>query len=107
MPRTTKNGNGRRSHGDLQDIRKDLDSLKTDIVALSQSLQADGQHHARAISKQALSRIEERIAEMENIGAEQFHRVEDHIREKPGQSMALAFAAGVALSYLTGWRDHI
>lgn len=78
---------------ELQEIREDFSSLKSDAATLARDLRTNG----GIILKDGVSRVKD-------AGLGSFRRVEDHVKHKPGQSIALAFCAGLILSYLAGGR---
>lgn len=84
----------------LRDIKTDLTVLKDDATAtlkdaalLAQSLKNQGGNIAR-----------DGVSQLKAVGQDEFQRVEERIRSKPGQSVALAFCAGLVFSYLLGSR---
>lgn len=80
---------------ELQELRQDINSLKTDAVTLAHDLRANG----GIIFKDGINRVKD-------AGRGSFRRVEDRVKDKPGQSIALAFCAGLILSYLAGGRHR-
>ncbi|MGZ9097055.1 MAG: hypothetical protein ACXW30_02015 [Micavibrio sp.] len=78
---------------EIQDIKDDLQSLRSNVVTLAQDIKNGGGAVAR-----------EGVDHLKSIGQYEFQKVEDHVREKPGQSLALAFCAGLVFSYLIGGR---
>lgn len=78
---------------EIQDIKEDLQSLKSNVVMLAQDIRNGGGAVAR-----------ESIDHLKSVGKYEFQRVEERVREKPGQSLAIAFCAGLVFSYLVGGR---
>lgn len=89
------------TYPEINDIRHDLDSLKTNVVELTKRITAQGTVQAEHLKDAAYTRLT-------HLGEEsltQFKHLEDQIRAKPGQSVAIAFAAGVVASLLLGRRS--
>lgn len=76
---------------EIREIREDLRSLKTNVITLAHDIKQGGGVVAR-----------DGIDHLRAAGRNEFQRVEDHVREKPGQSIVLAFCAGLAFSVLMG-----
>lgn len=74
---------------EIEDIKEDLQSLKSNVVTLAQDIKNGG----GAVARDSLDHLKA-------VGQEGFDKIENRVREKPGQSLALAFCAGLALSYL-------
>lgn len=78
---------------EIQEIREDLRSLRTNVVTLAHDIR----HGGGAVARDGLGQL--RAASQS-----EFAKIEDHVREKPGQSMVLAFCAGLAFSAIFGSR---
>lgn len=74
---------------DLDHIREDIDSLRHNVVALSKTMR-----HEMA------DKASSRIGEWEQKGREALETVEEDVRQKPMQSVLIAFGAGLLLSAL-------
>ena len=74
---------------EIQTIKDDLSCLKDDTVTLARDIKGKGGRVAR-----------DGIDQLMTAGEDQFHRVEERVKERPGQSMLLAFAAGLFASYV-------
>ena len=70
-------------------IKDDLASLKDDTMTLAQDIRG----HGGAAVREGLDRLR-------SSGRDEFHRVEKYVSEKPGQSILLAFGAGLIASYI-------
>jgi ElaB/YqjD/DUF883 family membrane-anchored ribosome-binding protein len=89
------------------DLQAQLDALRSEIASLAASLQADGKKMAGAIKDRAEGLTEEAKvrarATLKDIQTET-DRIEDKIeaqvREKPLQSVLLAFGLGLVVSVL-------
>lgn len=84
----------------FSDLRSDLNVLKDDAAttlhdaaALAKTLKGE----SRAIARDG-------IKNLKTAGENEFHRMEERVRERPGQSVALAFCAGLMFSYILGRR---
>jgi hypothetical protein len=78
---------------EIQEIKEDLRSLKSNVITLANDIKHGGSVVAR-----------DGLGHLRAAGQSEFQRIEDHVREKPGQSMVLAFCAGLAFSVLLGSR---
>ncbi len=78
---------------EMQEIKEDLRSLKTNVVTLAHDIRDGG----GAVAKDSLWHL--RAA-----GQDEFRRMEERVREKPAQSVVIAFCAGLALSVFLGAR---
>lgn len=85
---------------ELDNIREDLESLKTNVVELTRHVQENGYEKTVELSNMALKQI----ADLKKRGQREYTKVERSIKAKPGQSLAIAFAVGIAASYLLGRR---
>ncbi len=88
--------NKKSSYSEIDDIREDLDSLKTNVIELTKHVKQDGVIHTSELK----DTISDRWSQLQASGREKYKNVESRIKEKPGQSMAVAFAAGLAASVL-------
>jgi ElaB/YqjD/DUF883 family membrane-anchored ribosome-binding protein len=89
------------TYPELQDIRDDLESLKSNVVELTRHLQHDGGDYAREVAKKA----KKRMNEMGDTTKDELYRLEDAVRTHPSQSVAVAFLAGALASLLLRGRD--
>ena len=80
------------------DLRQDIENLKHDAYELAQHAVEAGSRNASQLRDQAADQIDT----LKEAGKKNLARVEKRIREKPGQSLAIAFAAGALLSLLMG-----
>ncbi len=86
------------NHNKVPDLRQDISNLKNDVSELAQHAVAAGSANAQRLREQAGERFED----LKDASYKNMARVEKRIREKPGQSLAIAFGAGVLLSLLLG-----
>ena len=84
-----------------EEIREDFDSLKGNVVGIARNLRDVSAESARAASDYAAARVDD----LREASADTMKKMEGRIKSRPGQSVALAFAAGVVASYLLGRRS--
>lgn len=89
-----------KSYSEIDDIRQDLDSLKNNVVELTRHLTKDGNAQVAQLG-QALSN---HLADLQKSGKQQYKQIEGKVKEKPAQTLAIAFGAGVLASLLLGRR---
>jgi ElaB/YqjD/DUF883 family membrane-anchored ribosome-binding protein len=89
---------GRVKHSlqEIDDIRDDIDSFAANVLGLAQSLRDMGNERARI----AVDYMRSQLDDLKASGTEAVHKAETTVREKPVQSIAIAFAAGVLASLL-------
>ncbi len=85
---------------EINDIREDLDSLKNNVVELTRHIKKDGSQQTRVIKRSLL----EQLSQLEASSQKQFKAIESNIKEKPAQSVAIAFGVGVVASFLLNRR---
>lgn len=84
----------KKNYPEIDDIREDIDSLKYNVVELTKHIKADGQETL----EEAKETASEKLKRLSDSGKRQLKNMEGRVKEKPAQSMAIAFAAGLALS---------
>ncbi len=85
-----------RDYTEIDAIKSDIASLRDNIAGLTSHLKNDGKAQVRS-AKETLS---EKMTDYKRTGRDQINDIEERVREKPGQSVAIAFAAGLVASYL-------
>lgn len=85
---------------EIEEIREDLDSLKTNVIELTKHVTSDGDVHAQELKDYAMKRI----GKLQSSGRQQYKNLERRIKAKPGQSLAIAFAVGLVASQFLGRR---
>jgi len=89
---------------EIKEIKDDLDSLKSNVVALTMHLQENGIQKARDLSDgiqdTAFSTANRIIAE----GEREIHAFEKQVKTNPGTSLLLAFGAGILVNALLSRR---
>jgi hypothetical protein len=74
---------------EIQHIKEDLDSLRSNVVALTRAVRSD-------VTAEAITSI----GLIKEVGRQGIEHVEEQIRVRPAQSLLAAFTAGLALSFL-------
>lgn len=85
----------KQNYPEITEIRADLDSLKDNVVELTKHVKQDGKVQGKALKKAA----NEQVSSLKDTTAKNIERLEDGVKERPGQSVALAFAAGLLTSF--------
>lgn len=98
MSKATQSSNN--SYPEIEEIKNDLNSLRTNVVELTKHIKENGSAQTEQLKKAAFLRL----GALQDQGLKQLHKTEKHIKDKPTQSVALAFAAGVVASFLFGRR---
>lgn len=91
----------KKSYDEIDDIKEDLSSLKSNIVALTKTIQDDGKKRAMEMN----GRARDQVKIVQDRGQERLDGLDEKVREKPTQSLLMAFGAGLALSLLMGRRS--
>jgi ElaB/YqjD/DUF883 family membrane-anchored ribosome-binding protein len=100
------------------DLHDDLDSIKSDIIALQSDLStalkdlvAAGKGEAGAVKerleaevRERLDRLSDKADELAGRGKRAVHNLEHHIEEKPLQSVGIALGIGLLLGALLSRR---
>ncbi len=84
------------------ELRSDINALKQDLSSLSQHAIAAGAEGAAQLRQQAGDSYDQ----LKSASLRNMERLETRIREKPAQSMAIAFAVGAVVSMLFGSRNR-
>ena len=84
------------NYPEIDEIREDLDSLKTNVVGLTKHVQENGYKQANELSASA----KKRLAKLQAQSQDQMKKVESQVKAKPAQSLAVAFAGGFLASLL-------
>lgn len=85
-----------KEYAEIEDIKQDLDSLRSNVVNLTRHLKHDGVEKAEVVKE----RMRESFEELREKGKDGLHAVEDKVRENPRNSILLAFGAGVLANFL-------
>ena len=84
----------------LRDIKNDLSVLTDDAKTTIR----DAATFAKNIKDESGNIARDGVKQLKTVGENEFHKMEERVREKPGQSVALAFCAGLVFSYILGSR---
>lgn len=98
MPKAKSN------YPEIKEIQKDAKSLKENISSLKTHAVEDIKKNGFEKYEEIKGNLSERAKMLNESSQEQMHKVESYVREKPLQSVGIAFAAGLALSVLMGRR---
>jgi ElaB/YqjD/DUF883 family membrane-anchored ribosome-binding protein len=81
---------------EIEEIKNDIDSLRDNVVELSRHIKEEGKTQASKLTDVAF----ERLADLRKSASFEYQRAEKAVKQKPGQSIAIAFGAGLLLSAL-------
>lgn len=90
----------KKTYSEIDHIREDLDSLKNNVVELTRHMKKDGNAQAAHLREN----LTERMEYLQKAGRGRYQQLEGRVKEKPGQSLAMAFGAGILASMLFGRR---
>ena len=95
---STANNYGDRIAGDVKEVKGDIDSLKNNIVGLAHKAIDASSDSVKDAKKMAAVEFDKlRTASVSGL-----KKTEERIRDKPAQSIAIAFLAGVLVNALFG-----
>lgn len=78
------------------DIRKDLGTLQSDVAAIASDVKKAGTDKARM----AIDYVNDQVGTLKDTGTNALGKLEEGIKSNPGQSVTIAFVAGVLISFL-------
>lgn len=84
-----------------KDIVSGVHDVKENVVGLVRSARAEAADKTHI----AGDYVRERMEDLKASGADALQKAERHIQTKPGQSVAIAFAAGLFARFLLGRRS--
>ena len=93
---TTKKAINGSGHDDLMSLREDIECLRKDLSSLAGKALDTG---AESVSR-LRGMAEDEVSRLREYGTAGLKKAEDTVREKPGQSMAVAFLAGIIINAL-------
>lgn len=89
MPKSKKT-----TYPEIDEIREDLDSLRTNVVELTKHIRKEGTQQTQEMKKM----LADRIGDMEHRAQDTYKSLEANVKAKPGKSVAMAFGIGVLAS---------
>lgn len=84
----------RSGYPEVKRIQEDVDSLRGNVMGLARHLYSDGSEKIAESGEIA----RERFSQLGDLTEEQLLKLEGRVRSKPGQSILIAFAAGLLAS---------
>lgn len=85
---------------DLDAIKSDIDALRKDLVSVADSVKGTATKRADAEIDALRKRLDKLATNVQTTGREQLRAVEEQIEERPLVSLAMAFAIGLMLGRL-------
>lgn len=86
--------------GGAKNIEKDLKSIKDSSLSLAAHIKED----SIDIAKSAATELGSQVEHLKSHVSDNMKMLEKEVKERPIQSVGLAFIAGIAASYLLGGR---
>lgn len=87
-------------YSEMDHIRQDIESLKSNIVELTKHLSANASARTDDLKLATAAQLKR----LKDSGLEQVSKVEGEVVKHPAQSIAIAFATGFVASYLLSRR---
>lgn len=88
------------TYTEIDDIREDLNSLKNNVIALTNHIKKDGAAQTEDFKGYAAAQLHQ----MKANGELQMKHLEKNVKAHPGRSLMIAFASGLVASMLLGRR---
>jgi len=82
-------------------LEKQAQNIKENVVGLARSIKDSSTDKAHV----AADYVRDRLDDVTASGTDALGRIESRIKEKPAQSVAIAFTAGLLASFLLGRRS--
>lgn len=82
-------------------VTDEMQSIKENVVSLAQNIKEASSHKTH----DAINYVSERVAELKETGTDVLKKAEARVKARPGQSIAIAFGAGLLARYLLGRRS--
>ena len=76
--------------------RAEVQNMKNDI----NSLKANGSELVKDIRNESSEIVRGELSKLKKSGIEKLQKAENHVKNRPAQSIAMGVVAGMALSYL-------
>ena len=97
MTTDTRDITGRNARGD-HDSATDLQAVKDNVKGIAKNIRDASSGKAQ----EANDYMHDRMDDMKDAGTDSLAKLEAGIKANPGQSVAIAFAAGIVASFLFG-----
>lgn len=98
MSKASKEVASFKATNDVSAIRQDLKNLKEDTASLIQHSKEEGREQLLYAEEKA----KEALKSAKSVSKDQYAEIESFVRSNPGQSIALAFGAGILASFFLG-----
>lgn len=85
---------------DVETLKDDILKLREDLSGIAQSLLEKGKSETEAAKEKLSEGLQDEFQAAREMGKEKVESIEDHIREKPLQSLLIAFVIGLFLGKL-------
>lgn len=89
-----------KDYSEIRDIRDDLDSVLSNVVALTKHLQEDGLEKAAELTEELKKTTMKAAGRLAAKGEHKMTDIEKAVKSHPGKSLLFAFAGGVLASIL-------
>ncbi len=88
------------SSPEVENIKEDFRTLKSDVATLAKHVKSDGATIARNAAHDIEEKASEKYAFFKKEGRKQMDKLEAQVHAKPMQSIAVAFGVGAILALL-------
>lgn len=85
---------------EIKNIREDISTLRDDVVSLTRHVKSNGGKHVDDVKQFAGKQVDKAY----KASTDALHKIENRAAERPGQTIALAFFAGLVASFVLGRR---
>jgi len=92
----TKSSNEKPAYPEIDEIKADLNSLKNNVVELTEHVRRNGAQRADQVNSAA----RDKLGDVSEAGRYQLDQIEGRVKDNPGQSLLMAFASGFLASFL-------
>jgi len=83
-----------------KEVLSDIKDIKENVIGLARNIRETSTDKAH----DAVDYVRDQVENLKEVGVNRMERVEKRIKAKPGQSIAIAFAAGLLANALLGRR---
>lgn len=88
----------KQEYPEINDIKQNVNELKSNTTDLARHVYADG----REALSEAGTKAARSFGHIREAGSVELKKLEGRVRENPGQSVLVAFAAGLIASFIFG-----